>query len=63
MHGATLAQIEQVIEAQQPAIVIADMLGNFHLARDADTVNIPPSWNLNEKQRNFIESMFDEKVK
>jgi len=32
-------------------------------ARDADTVNIPPSWNLNEKQKNFIESMFDEKVK
>lgn len=39
MHGATLAQIEQVIEAQQPAIVIADMLGNFHLAKGSTAGN------------------------
>lgn len=39
MHGATLAQIEQVIEAQRPAIVIADMLGNFHLAKGSTAGN------------------------
>ena len=31
MHGASLAQIEQVIEANNPSVVIADMLGNFRL--------------------------------
>lgn len=31
MHGANLAQIEQVIEAQRPAVVVADMLANFRL--------------------------------
>ena len=32
MHGASLAQIEQVIEAQRPAVVVADMLANFRLS-------------------------------
>ena len=32
MHGANLAQIEQVIEAQRPAVVVADMLANFRLS-------------------------------
>lgn len=31
MHGANLAQIEQVIEAMKPAVVITDMLANFKL--------------------------------
>lgn len=31
MHGASLAQIEQVVEAVRPAVVIADMLANFRL--------------------------------
>lgn len=31
MHGASLAHIEQVIEAQKPAVVVADMLSNFKL--------------------------------
>jgi hypothetical protein len=35
MHGASLAQIEQVIEAQRPSIVVADMLGNFRLSSAA----------------------------
>jgi len=35
MHGASLAQIEQVIEAQRPAVVVADMLGNFRLSSAA----------------------------
>lgn len=29
MHGASLAQIEQVIEANNPSVVIGDMIGNF----------------------------------
>lgn len=32
MHGASLAQIEQVIESMRPAVVVADMLANFRLA-------------------------------
>ena len=32
MHGASLAQIEQVIEAQRPAVAVADMLANFRLS-------------------------------
>lgn len=39
MHGASLAQIEQVIEAQRPAVVVADMLGNFRLSSAATGVN------------------------
>ena len=31
MHGASLAQIEQVIESQRPAVVIGDMMANFRL--------------------------------
>lgn len=31
MHGANLAQIEQVIEAMRPAVVVTDMLANFKL--------------------------------
>lgn len=31
MHGASLAQIEQILEAQKPAVCVADMLGNFRL--------------------------------
>lgn len=31
MHGASLAQLEQVIEAVRPAVVVADMLANFRL--------------------------------
>ena len=29
MHGATMAQIEQVIEAQKPCVVVFDMVANF----------------------------------
>lgn len=35
MHGATLAQIEQVIEAMNPCVVAFDMLANFRLAGGA----------------------------
>lgn len=39
MHGASLAQIEQVIEAQRPAVVVADMLGNFRLSSAVNGAN------------------------
>src|SRR5512139_649870 len=39
MHGASLAQIEQVIEAQRPAVVIADMLANFRLSSAVNGAN------------------------
>lgn len=39
MHGASLAQIEQVIEAQRPAVVVADMLANFRLSHAANGAN------------------------
>ena len=39
MHGASLAQIEQVIEAQQPSVVVADMLANFRLSGAASGAN------------------------
>lgn len=39
MHGASLAQIEQVIEAQRPAVVIADMLANFRLSSVVNGAN------------------------
>lgn len=32
MHGASMAQIEQVIEANRPSVVVADMLANFRLS-------------------------------
>ena len=32
MHGASLANIEQVIESMRPAVVVFDMLANFRLA-------------------------------
>lgn len=35
MHGATLAQIEQVLEAMNPAVVVGDMLSNFKIKADA----------------------------
>lgn len=31
MHGASLAQVEQVIEATRPAVVVFDMVANFRL--------------------------------
>lgn len=39
MHGASLAQIEQVIEAQKPSVVVADMLANFRLSSAANGAN------------------------
>ena len=39
MHGASLAQIEQVIEAQRPAVVVADMLANFRLGSASSGAN------------------------
>ena len=39
MHGASLAQIEQVIEAQRPAVVVADMLANFRLSSAVNGAN------------------------
>ncbi len=31
MHGASLAQVEQVVEAVRPAVVVFDMIANFRL--------------------------------
>lgn len=31
MHGASLAQVEQVIESMRPAVVVFDMMANFRL--------------------------------
>lgn len=39
MHGATLAQLEQVIEAMNPCVVVADMLSNFRLAGGGGDAN------------------------
>lgn len=39
MHGASLAQIEQVLESQKPAVCVADMLGNFRLGGAANGSN------------------------
>lgn len=36
MHGASFAQIESVIEAMRPAVVVWDMLANFRLPGRAD---------------------------
>lgn len=39
MHGASLAQIEQVIESVRPAVVVGDMMGNFRLGGAANGSN------------------------
>jgi len=39
MHGASLAQIEQVIESMRPSVVIADMLANFRLGGQVNGSN------------------------
>lgn len=39
MHGATLAQIEQVLETHKPAVVVADMLANFRLSSSVNGSN------------------------
>lgn len=39
MHGASMAQVEQIIEQQQPAIVVADMLANFRLGGPQNGAN------------------------
>lgn len=39
MHGASLAQIEQVIEAMQPSVVVGDMIANFRLSGAANGSN------------------------
>lgn len=35
MHGASLAQIEQVVESMNPAVVVFDMLANFRMPGSA----------------------------
>lgn len=46
MHGSNLAQIEQVIEAMNPCIVITDMLANFKLPGSSGNVvqDIEQKW-------------------
>lgn len=39
MHGASLAQVEQVIESIRPAVVIYDMVANFRLGGTANGSN------------------------
>lgn len=39
MHGASLAQIEQVVESMRPSVVVADMLGNFRLGASTAGAN------------------------
>lgn len=39
MHGASMAQAEQVIEAMRPAVVVFDMLANFRLGGSANGAN------------------------
>lgn len=39
MHGASLAQVEQVIEAMRPAVVVFDMLANFRLGSASNGAN------------------------
>lgn len=39
MHGASLAKIEQVIEHMRPAVVVFDMLANFHLSGASNGAN------------------------
>lgn len=39
MHGASLAQVEQVIESVRPSVVVFDMLANFRLSGQANGSN------------------------
>lgn len=39
MHGASLAQVEQTVEACRPAVVVFDMLANFRLGHAANGSN------------------------
>lgn len=39
MHGASLAQIEQVVEAMNPAVVVFDMVANFRLGSNVNGGN------------------------
>lgn len=39
MHGASLPQIEQVIEAMRPSVVVFDMVANFRLGGSANGAN------------------------
>lgn len=39
MHGANLAQIEQVVESMRPAVVVFDMIANFRLSGQANGSN------------------------
>ncbi len=39
MHGASMAQVEQIIEQQRPAVVVADMLANFRLGGPQNGAN------------------------
>lgn len=39
MHGANLAQIEQVVESVRPAVVVFDMIANFRLSGQANGSN------------------------
>lgn len=39
MHGASLAQIDQVLESQKPAVVVGDMMANFRLGAAANGAN------------------------
>lgn len=39
MHGASLAQVEQVIESTRPAVVVFDMIANFRLSGAANGSN------------------------
>lgn len=62
MHGATFAQIEQVIENMRPAVVVFDMLANFRIggagaagANKADQVEL--AWQITREmavQHDFI---------
>lgn len=39
VHGATIAQLEQVLEEQRPAVMVADMLANVRLSGAASGAN------------------------
>ena len=39
MHGASLAQVEQVIESTRPSVVVFDMIANFRLSGAANGSN------------------------
>lgn len=49
MHGASISQIERVIDAVKPSVVVADMLSNFHTgqpgqAAHAETEKVWELW-------------------